>query len=1233
MYLTEYIPKLSTLVQLLQWRAALHPKRIAFTFLSDVENDEVKLSYGELDRRARAIGAVLQGIGERGSRALLLYPTGIDYIAAFFGCLYAGRVAVPAYPPRLNRNIYRLQAIIADARPVVALTTSQALSRLKHALAEAPELGTVRLLPTDSIEGQAEEQWREPDVDEDTLAFLQYTSGSTSEPKGVMLSHRNLIHNSTLLASAFEYTPDSRCVSWLPIYHDMGLIGGVLQPLFGGFHCALMSPASFLQRPLRWLQAVSRERVTISGGPNFAYELCAQKIEPRQREELDLSSWSVAFNGSEPIRPGTIEKFTEAFAPCGFRREAFLPCYGLAEATLIVSGGPKANPPVIESLNDKLLENHRVSEAAAGYEGARLIVGCGRPFESQRVVIVRPETLTACAPEEVGEIWVAGPSVAQGYWNRAEETAEAFQARLADTNEGPFLRTGDLGFLKDGELFVTGRLKDLIIIRGLNYYPQDIELTVEKSHHSLRPGCGAAFSVELDGEERLIIVQEVSQREQTALQNIIRTVREAVAEEHEIKVHAVALIKPGTIPKTSSGKIQRHACRNGFLAGELKLLADWKAEDVASEGSRSTFYTPHESAEAVEAWLRIRLAEHLRLDVESIDTRQPITRYGLDSLDAIELVHSVESELGIALPVVDLLEGHSIRQLAQDLHARLLETTPTLIPASSEKESATHPLSVGQSALWFLHRVSPESAAYNITSALRVRGRLDTQALRRVFQKLSDRHAQLRATFITSDGEPLQLIHKHHEVCFETETANGWSEAQLRERLIEEAHRSFDLERGPLFRIKLFTRSEQEHILLVSVHHIVADLWSLGVLMREMKLLYEAEKSGMPATLAPLELQYIDYVHRQRALLSNAESAKLWTYWQNQLAGELPLLNLPLDKPRPALQTYRGSAKFFKLGAELTRDLKNLSRSNDATLYMTLLAAFQVLLHRYTNQEEILVGTPSANRSSNELASVVGYFVNPLVMRGRPRGHSSFKEFLKQIRRTVLEALSHQDMPFALLIEKLQPHRDPSRSPLFQTMFALQKTHTSDEALSAFALDETQARTRMGELDLEAIPIELSVAQFDLTLLMTEANGGLVGTFQYNTDLFEAETISRLSQHFETLLQSILVNPQTAINSLSLLTEQERQQQLFEWNQTAQNHPTQTLHQLFESQAERTPEATALVFEDEQLSYRELNERANQLAHYLQKLGVGPEVLVGISMERSIEMPTRTSGPTPSFCK
>ena len=581
----------STLVEVLRWRALHQADRLALTFLLDGETEEVHLTYAQLDRRARAIAARLKSMGAYQGRALLVYPPGLEFISGFFGCLYAGVVAIPVYPPhspRLDKSLPKLRAIASDAEPVVALTSSALLPVTENLRAQAAGLQALPWLATDTIDSRLAEQWQEPALEGTSLAFLQYTSGSTAMPRGVMLTHGNLLHNSALIQQCFEHTAESRGVIWLPSYHDMGLIGGILQPLYAGFPVTLLSPVAFLQRPLRWLQAVSRTRGTTSGGPPFAYDLCVRKITPEQRASLDLSSWDVAFTGAEPVRYETLERFAATFAPCGFRREAFYPCYGLAEATLIASGGLKAAPPVIFPVQNAALEHNRVVAAPEEHDGAQTLVGCGESLGDQEIVIVRPETLTGCAPDEVGEIWIAGPSVAQGYWNRPEETARTFRAYLAETGEGPFLRTGDLGFLKDGELFVTGRLKDLIIVAGQNHYPQDIELTVERSHPALRPGCCAAFSVDAGAEERLVIVAEVERRslddgagwsEMGALvvaripvaSEIVQAIRRAVAESHELRVHTVLLLKAGTIPKTSSGKIQRHVCRTSFLAGSIDV--------------------------------------------------------------------------------------------------------------------------------------------------------------------------------------------------------------------------------------------------------------------------------------------------------------------------------------------------------------------------------------------------------------------------------------------------------------------------------------------------------------------------------------------------------------------------------------------------------------------------------------------------------------------------------------
>jgi acyl-CoA synthetase (AMP-forming)/AMP-acid ligase II len=562
----------TTLVELLRQRATHQPDRLAYTFLLDGETTEATLTYAQLDQRARTIAAHLQSLAAPGARALLLFPPSLDYITAFFACLYAGLVAVPAYPPRLNRSLTRIQTIVADAQATLALTSSSLLPKITATFSQAPDLQALHWLATDTLPADAAPAWQMPPLSGTSLAFLQYTSGSTGTPKGVMVSHDNLMHNSELIRQCFEHTAESVGVIWLPPYHDMGLIGGIIQPLYVGFPVVLLSPTAFLQRPLRWLQAISRYHATTSGGPNFAFDLCVRKIPPHLRASLDLRSWDLAFNGAEPIRPDTLDRFAAAFAPAGFRPQAFYPCYGLAEATLLVSGGAKASPPTRFTVRRPALEQHQVCPADPTQPGAQTLVSCGWTRPGQHLLIVDPDSGQPCPPDTVGEIWLAGPSIAQGYWNRPAETAQTFQARLADSGAGPFLRTGDLGFLHEGELYVTGRQKDLIIIRGTNHYPQDIELTVERSHPALRPNAGAAFAVEVAGAERLVVVQEVEGHQPPDTEAIASVVRQAVFAEHEVQLYALVLVKQGSIPKTSSGKIQRHACRADFLAGRLEVV-------------------------------------------------------------------------------------------------------------------------------------------------------------------------------------------------------------------------------------------------------------------------------------------------------------------------------------------------------------------------------------------------------------------------------------------------------------------------------------------------------------------------------------------------------------------------------------------------------------------------------------------------------------------------------------
>jgi amino acid adenylation domain-containing protein len=1207
-----HIQEATTLVQLLRCRALQQPEQLAYTFLSDDLSNKVCISFGELDRQARSIASLLQTHQAGGTRVLLLYPPSLEYIAAFFGCLYAGAVAVPAYPPRQNHSWLRLNAIIGDAKAEIALTSDGIYRRLiSPANSQAP--ASLRCITTESLDPELADEWQEPVLDGRTVAFLQYTSGSTGTPRGVMVSHGNLLANERLIQKAFRQTERSVILGWLPLYHDMGLIGNVLQPLYLGASCILMSPVSFLQKPYRWLKAISDYQATTSGGPNFAYDLCTRKVTDDQRATLDLSSWTTAFNGAEPVRPETLERFADVFASCGFDRRAFHPCYGLAEATLLVSCSSGTRPAVISK--EGLKQNRVLPVDADATDDAQTFLSCGPISSEHQIVIVNPDNLAVCPADCIGEIWVAGESVAQGYWNQPEQTRETFQAQLAGYEQS-FLRTGDLGFVSEGELFLTGRIKDLIIIRGRNHYPQDIEDTVRQCSGAWETDACAAFSIDVNGEERLVVVKELT-RKVDDHQALARAIRAAVAGKHEIPVYVIAFTGKRRLPKTSSGKIQRRTCRDLFLAGELPVVFEWRESASVLDHIEADSQQSISDARPLNTWLISELAMLLKID--EIDLHQPIVSYGLDSLLTIELAHRIESTLGVVIAPEILLGEISVAQLAAQLDtqpapANQLRPRPSL--------SKQHPLSKGQAGLWFLQQVNPESSAYNIAAAVRVRSDLDAVLLKRAFQALVNRHPALRTTFSTVDNKPCQWIHESMEICFTEENTSEWDEFTLRQRLALEARRPFDLEHGPLFRVGLYKRADGEHVIMLTIHHIIFDFWSLGVLLEELGEVYLAAKSGHVASLAPLSLQYTDFVQWQHEMLAGPEGERQWAYWQQQLSGQLPVLNLSSDRPRPSVQTYRGLSFGWKIEGELPEKLRALCRQNNTTLYMTLVAAYLTLLHRYTGDQDLMIGSPVSGRNRAQLAGLIGYFVNPVLLRVDLSGHPTFTAFLDQVRRRVLSAMAHQDYPFPMLVERLQPTRDPSRSPLYQASFVLQRERGRQEKnLSLLAVGEQGARVKFGELEFVNFELAERITPFDLTLIMAETDHEISAAFEYNQDLFDTATISRMSQHFINLVEGIVADPDRSLSDLPMIKDSERQQLLFTFNDTAAAYPAElTLHSLFEAQVARTPEACAIAFVKERLTYEELNRRANQLAHYLNALGVGADSRVGICLDRSIEM-------------
>lgn len=664
----------TNLVDILRYRGEYHPNQLAYTFLADGETPDHFITYGTLIASAEAIATELQSHISPGDRALLLYPSGLEFICAFFGCLLAGVVAIPVNLPKKNQKMKRVASILENAQTNVILSTQSQIPSLNSHL----DLENVTYLATDSLNHQKIPQFQRVKITGDTLAFLQYTSGSTGDPKGVMVNHENILTNLRDIDLGGKHDKNSVIVTWLPVFHDMGLIYGVLFPLYKGIPCYMMPPIAFLQHPIRWLQAISQYSGTHTTAPNFAYQRCVDKITEEQLKDLELRQWKFAFSGAEPIKINTLREFAEKFASCGFEFQDFCPGYGLAEATLkVATVNQNQLTPVCQV--DKEALSHNKIIITDKLDNAQTIVSCGHTDIDTEIAIVNPKTLQRCQPDEVGEIWVSGKTVAQGYWQRPEATQEVFRANIANTEEKPYLRTGDLGFLYQDQLYITGRLKDVIIIRGGNYYPQDIEESVSQSHPDLLVDCSAAFTVEVEGKEQLVIVQEVKRTAIRRLNEaeVIEGICQRVFEDHELSTYAIALIKPASIPKTSSGKIQRRLCRQQFLNDQLKLVGYWT--NPTAEKGLSNFDDDEESLETpnistdnitatdIQNWLVTYFSKKLNKKPKEFSVKTPLANYGLDSVMGIELIEALEKWLNIEIEPTIYYDYPSIKALAEGL--------------------------------------------------------------------------------------------------------------------------------------------------------------------------------------------------------------------------------------------------------------------------------------------------------------------------------------------------------------------------------------------------------------------------------------------------------------------------------------------------------------------------------------------------------------------------------------
>lgn len=1188
------------------------PDAVAYAFIRDDLSIVDSLTRGQLALQTASWAALIEQHSAPGDRVALVYPAGLDFVRAFWACLLCGRVAIPVAAPdpaRLKHSVPRLRGIFDDAQVSLVLSAGE-LAEAGARLRDTPTpwlvlehgASALRASPAPSEYG------RRLDITGDSLAYLQYTSGSTGTPRGVKITHANVIAQCSSLMHAGGCDTNSRLCGWLPHYHDYGLVFGVLLPPLAGATSYLMSPLAFLRRPLSWLSAIDRYRITHTGAPNFGYWACVRAFREHGWDG-NLESLESASCGAEPIHPETSRLLLDTFAPRGLRSDAFTPAYGMAEAVLDISLKPAGRPALVSSFDAEALER-RIVRKPSGSCRVRQLVGCGEVLPGLDVRIVDPDTGVPCPGDMVGEIWVHGDSLGRGYWGGPERSAGVFDARLAD-GHGPFLRTGDLGFFAAGELFIAGRLKDLIIIRGANRYPQDIEWTAERAWPGLRRGHGAAFSIEGDDGEQLVIVQEIGRpMDDAQLDAAIAAIQRALADEHDLPTYAVALVRAGVLPRTSSGKIRRSSCRADYLAGRMDILRvgvlagvarrDYEGpEALPTPGPRS----PIEQA-LWDIWSEV-------LGTSSFGVHDDFFRIGGHSLLATQIAARIRHVLRVDLPLSALFESRSIALLTERIEREYLSgarRAAPLPPIQRVSRERPLPLSFSQRRMWLVQRFHPETIAYNMPFALRLRGVLDEHALAVSLATLVKRHEAFRTTFVEREGEPFQVIAAQGESEIEKidlgELPASSRELEAARRLTQLATRTFDLTQGPLHRIALLRLADEDHVLLWLVHHAIGDLWSAMILLREAMTLYNAARRGTLVELPPLSVEYADYAVWQRQVFDRALLADQLAYWRTRLERLAPL-PLPTDKPATLVRSSRGSNLSIALKPQLLEALQTFSANQKVTPFMTLLACFELLLARYTGETDIAVGTPIANRTRVEAEGLVGTLVNTLVMRTDLSGDPRFTELLARVKQTALEAYAHQDLPFETLVEEVRGPRNQAVSPLVQVLFNVLNAPTS--------------RGEFDGLSFDRFEFDHGTTQFDLSLSVDTL---LFGTVQlsYSTDLFAAATARRLLANYVELLEQVLGDAERPIWRYALASAAERIE-VAGWNATETAYDRQArADQLFARQAGDTPDAVAVVSGDDRVTYRSLASRAWAIARTLRARGIGRGALVGLCLQRGVDL-------------
>ncbi|WP_421556620.1 condensation domain-containing protein [Pseudomonas kitaguniensis] len=1072
---------------------ALHfPQRAALHFLPDGVEIGETLTFAQLHEQSQSLAAALQARCQPGERVLLMLPSSLDYVRAFCACLYAGLIAVPLFPPpsRKPRHLDRVRNVVIDAQPALILAPLEHCEALRELVEQRIDVFTVNDLGT-----PASDQWQRPSVDGASVAFLQYTSGSTGTPKGVEVRQRNLLANVELMRQAYGFDEHGAMVNWLPLYHDMGLIGGVLAPLYSGMPCYLIASQTFVNSPSTWLQALSRYRATASFAPNFAYALCNRVVSDNLIAQLDLSAWRHAINGAEPIHPGTLDAFAQRFAACGLNPLAISPGYGQAEATLCVSATPADALPVVLRLDKNVLESGR-AVLAGGDAAAVEFVACGYPQALHRIAIADPQTFERCAADRIGEVWLQGPSNAEAYWQNPEASRIAFEAQIVG-EPGHYLRSGDLGFMHKGQVVICGRLKDLLILNGRNLYPHDIEFAITDSEPGIRTGRIAAFS-QMDpllGREKLVIVAEPQRKfvEPAHHPALFASMQAAVREAADCGIDQIVLVQAGTIPMTTSGKIARQGARTQLAAGTLSIIAQSGAATAAPvERIDVDHLRQHASTATCRQWLQQTLAEinpYLAVDFEL-----SLIGLGLDSIGVADFAARLHRDLGWNLDTQSLFGEQSLAEWAQALLVYL--NTPAPIAEAATSTTANHSRqSFAQRRLWFLHQLNPQDSRHNLVLHLTLQGPLDVDTLSQRLNALVERHSVLRTVYHDSAEGPQQRVLPTRAVVLSRH-------AQLQDCLDREHASPVDLKHGPVLRAHLISHAPQHHLLL-TLHHIAFDGRSAQLLLAELA-----------AETAPTShVQYLDFARWEAAHWTPQRIATQQAFWREHLADVPQSLDLGGSG-----STHAEHSLNFNLPQATCDSLASLAREHGMTLFMLLLASYQLVLKQLGGQAQFLLGTDVSGRPLAAHNEVIGFFVNQLTLRCDVQGELTLAEFFQQVRDQARLAYAHQDLPFDLVVAALAPARRPGHSPLFQVKLNYQPSRVAPATLAG--------------AELTAMAVAQAPGDFHLVLDLVHAAHGIDATLKYRGEYFDPQRAERLQHLWTRLLgeaRDLLGEPLTAL--------------------------------------------------------------------------------------------------------